>query len=85
MCREVVPVLLKPMQKIFLDFDQSLSINKISHKEGHECNSEVNLSFDDIYYKQVAYENQKDFGQSKCNVRLAYVGTRENLMNYNHA
>ena len=51
-------------QKTYLDFDQSLSINKISHKEGHECTPEVNLNFDDIWYKQVAYENQKEFGCS---------------------
>ena len=47
-----------------MDFTHDLSINTIGDTEGHRCDSEYNLNFDDKWYKYVATQNEKFFGCS---------------------
>ena len=49
-------------QKVYYDFTHDLTINTIGDTEGHLCNSDYNLMFDEKWYEHIANENEKMFG-----------------------
>ena len=51
-------------QRVYLDFTHDLSVNTIGDTDGHLCNPEYNIQFDDKWYEYIATENDKRFGCS---------------------
>ena len=54
----------RPGERVYLDIDHELSINEIGRLMGHECDPNLNLNYDMMWYQQLAEANERDFGCS---------------------